>query len=126
MTEKTYEEALEKCLADLGILLECKHRDYGTQNLIKFGELGILVRCTDKVERLHNLYKNGGAALKSETSRDTWVDLAGYAIQAILMSDGKFELPMEDKQKPNCSEDANDFIINTIIDKVEDFFKEEQ
>jgi len=126
MIEETYEEALGQCLENLQILLECKHKDYGTQNLMKFGELGILVRCTDKVERLYNLHKNGGAALKSETSRDTWVDLAGYAVQAILMLDGKFELPMEEKQKLNCSEGANDFIINTIIDKVEDFFKEEQ
>ena len=91
---KTYEDALVERLKELEALLICKHRDYGTQNLLKFGELGILVRATDKIERLTNLHKNGEAALKSETGRDTWVDLAGYAIQALMMQDGDFDLPM--------------------------------
>jgi len=89
----TYRQGLAKVSSELQTMLIKKHHDYGVDNLKKFGELGILVRCSDKVERLNNIIKSGAAV--SETNEDTWMDLAGYAIQALMMARGYFELPSD-------------------------------
>ncbi len=71
-------------------LLVKKDSDYGSNNLKKFGLFGILVRLSDKLERLNNLVgKNSiGQAKCDETIRDTFIDIAGYAINAIRLLDG--------------------------------------
>jgi hypothetical protein len=45
--------------------------------------MGILVRSTDKVSRLKNLLEKPGRT--GETRLDTWRDLAGYALQALIL-----------------------------------------
>lgn len=65
-------------------ILVAKHHDYGEDNLAAFGELGILVRASDKLARLKNLLDKQ-AEVDDETRADTWRDLAGYAIQALIM-----------------------------------------
>ena len=49
-----FSETLSITLDFLKELLEKKNRDYGTRNLLTFGNLGILVRLSDKLERLKN------------------------------------------------------------------------
>jgi ribosomal protein S27AE len=71
-------------------VLRQKHHDYGEDNLHAFGELGILVRASDKVARLKNLLDMEASgtdvpAVSDESRADTWRDLAGYAIQALIM-----------------------------------------
>lgn len=87
-----YEESLEDICVRLMQLLVKKHKDYGTGNLLKFGSFGILVRVSDKVERLINLH-NKPEAVENETILDTWMDVAGYALQAIMMLEGTFNNP---------------------------------
>lgn len=78
-------------------LLERKNASYGDDNLRKFGRFGILVRVTDKVERLRHLLQNKTlqtretAALEMETEKDTWMDIAGYALQALRFIDEEKE-----------------------------------
>ena len=67
-------------------ILIAKHHDYGEDNLAAFGELGILVRASDKLARLKNLLEKK-AEVSDETRADTWRDLAGYALQALIMLD---------------------------------------
>jgi predicted RNA-binding Zn-ribbon protein involved in translation (DUF1610 family) len=57
---------------------------HGENNLARFGVLGILVRCSDKLARIENLLKRD-AEVKDETQADTWRDLAGYAVQCLIM-----------------------------------------
>lgn len=64
-------------------LLRRKHHDYGEENLHLFGEFGILVRSSDKIARLKNLMDK--PALVNENRDETWRDLAGYAIQALIL-----------------------------------------
>jgi hypothetical protein len=71
-------------------LLMKKHADYGTANLDRFGAYGILVRVSDKVARIENLTHqktlgNAEPEVADETVKDTWRDIAGYAIQAIRL-----------------------------------------
>ena len=76
-------------------LFDKKQRDYGTSNINKFGVLGILVRVSDKVERLINLNK------KSEQSKiakieanepilDSWADITVYGAIARVVNKGEW------------------------------------
>ena len=91
--EVIYERDLNGVLLEVRKLLLGKHRDYGTSNLKEFGLWGILARLNDKKNRIKNLLEKDDdeIAVKEETLRDTFVDIAGYALQALLMIDGSLE-----------------------------------
>lgn len=67
-----------------------KHKDYGKGNILDTGELGILFRTNDKLRRLQNLLSTGKAP-ESESLNDNWMDIAVYAVIALLVRSGKFE-----------------------------------
>jgi hypothetical protein len=69
-----------------------KQKDYGPANIMKspFGpEQGLIVRLYDKVARLANLTKKESKP-ENESLRDTFVDIAGYAIIGLMVLDGTF------------------------------------
>jgi hypothetical protein len=72
-----------------------KQRDYGKNNILAFGEFGVLVRENDKIERLKNLVQNNRTA-ENESVGDTWLDVGGYAVIAIMLLNGTFTLPMRE------------------------------
>jgi len=62
-------------------MLDRKQLDYGPGNIASFGELGVLVRTNDKVERLKNLWrKNRMADPQNESVADSWRDLSNYGL----------------------------------------------
>lgn len=78
-----------------------KQKDYGPENIMKFGIIGIIVRLFDKVARLNNLLIKSNGDFKSaigansvpgETLVDTLIDIIGYSTIAlmILESDDRF------------------------------------
>jgi hypothetical protein len=86
----TYKMYLEEELENIKRLLMAKHHDYGSNNLKKRGILGIMVRLDDKMARIDNLLKNQlTEAVSDEVITDTFCDIAGYAIQAILLLENK-------------------------------------
>lgn len=91
----SYQKALQDQLLGIETLLLKKHHDYGADNLIKFGEYGILVRTSDKLERLINLVSLEEGEVDDETKLDTWRDQAGYAVQALLFLTDQLGLPVE-------------------------------
>jgi len=54
-----------------------KHKDYGSGNVAGFGEVGVVVRCNDKFERLKNLIFSGNAP-NNESIEDNWRDVSNY------------------------------------------------
>lgn len=74
-------------------LLGRKQNDYGHGNIEKFGQFGILVRLSDKVERLKNLKKKQAQA---EPYEDALVDIVGYCVVALMLDDGTFGLELGD------------------------------
>jgi hypothetical protein len=66
--------------------LDRKQRDYGSRNISEFGEFGILMRVWDKICRLKNLM--GKENPKNESIDDSWLDMANYAVIAILVRRG--------------------------------------
>jgi len=94
---ETFEEALDTVLAEMRAIMISKNRDYGPNNIAAFGELGVLVRASDKVERLKTLLM-GDREPNHESIDDTWRDLGNYAIIAQLVRRGWWGLPMEEAE----------------------------
>lgn len=89
---KTFEEALDIVLSRMRETMIKKNRDYGPNNIAKFGEYGVLIRSNDKLERLINLY-NTGRQPENESIDDTWLDLANYGLIAQMLRLGLWGLP---------------------------------
>ena len=70
-------------------LLARKQHDYGHQNILEFGLIGILVRLSDKIERLENVK---GKQTKFESYNDTLRDIVGYCVVALMVHDNTFKL----------------------------------
>ena len=67
-----------------------KHKDYGKGNIISIEELGISMRVLEKAERLKKLLLSNNAPV-NESIEETWVDIATYAVIAILFRRGQFQ-----------------------------------
>ena len=94
MEKVTWDEACKEIADEIVNLLISKQRDYGKNNILDFGEYGILVRSNDKIARLKNLsQKDVNPA--NESIDDTWKDISGYAILALMLRRGLFSLPFE-------------------------------
>ena len=79
--EKIQAEALE--------LFKKKNADYGDA-FANFGPLGVIIRLGDKINRLFTITKETiRIEIKSETIRDTLIDLHNYAAMALMLIDEK-------------------------------------
>lgn len=79
--------------AVLQALLLSKHDDYGPTNISNApgGALnGLQVRIHDKVARINHLIASGKDP-KHESLRDSFQDLANYAVIALLVLDGDWD-----------------------------------
>lgn len=74
------------------LLLLRKHKDYGPNNiaLAPGGPInGLRVRMHDKLSRINHLYDTG-ATPENEPLRDSFIDMANYALIALMVLDGKW------------------------------------
>ena len=60
-----------------------KQHDYGHKNISNFGIIGVAIRICDKIARLHNL--EGRATPNNESIIDSYSDIVGYAMIAIML-----------------------------------------
>jgi hypothetical protein len=81
---------------ELHSLLCRKQHDYGHKNIDNFGMIGVAVRICDKIARADNLLKREQNAVKDETIVDTYTDIIGYAVIALMLDKETFYLPLED------------------------------
>lgn len=84
---------VQKITDELSKLLIKKHKDYGPLNiaLSPGGPLnGIRVRMYDKLARINHLIENNSHP-NYESLEDSFIDLANYAIIALLVQRGKWE-----------------------------------
>jgi len=70
-----------------------KQRDYGHNNILRFGTYGVIVRCHDKIARLEHLEATGQNP-QNESVRDNMMDVAGYSAIGIMLATSTFELPL--------------------------------
>lgn len=69
-----------------------KQRDYGHENIRRFGRQGLMVRMHDKIARLENL--DGGGKPNNESIQDNLMDVVGYAAIGIMWESMTFLLPL--------------------------------
>lgn len=87
-----FEDAVHEVLGELAAVLISKQADYGPRAIGQAPggpTLGVLVRAHDKLERLAHLTAKDGIA-KNESIRDSWADLANYAVIGLLVHDGRW------------------------------------
>ncbi len=94
--EEFFEDAIRNRLMEVADLVISKQRDYGSDNLKEFGELGIVIRLNDKMNRLKNLLENNKLP-KNESVEDTLRDMIGYAVLLLMMRDGSLDLPLQEE-----------------------------
>jgi hypothetical protein len=68
------------------LLFERKNKDYGDA-FANYGAIGVIVRMGDKIQRLISITKNGINLIKTESIRDTLIDLHNYSAMAIMLID---------------------------------------
>ena len=104
---KTFNEACDQLTKEISDLVIKKQRDYGKDNILKYEDfmrqvlgkdyrigMGVLARLNDKMERLKNLYKKGTKP-ENESIDDTFRDIIGYAVVALLLLRNQFKLPLK-------------------------------
>lgn len=69
-----------------------KQRDYGPENVRRFGRQGLMVRMHDKVARLENLFDKSNEP-ENESVFDNVLDVIGYAAIGIMWESHQFLLP---------------------------------
>lgn len=83
-------ENVDKILEEQRALFFSKLADYGTEDITEIGIEGVVNRLTEKLCRVKNLLKKGGGA-SVESIRDSYMDIMGYALIALLVHDGDWE-----------------------------------
>jgi hypothetical protein len=69
-----------------------KNSDYG-DGFKNYGAVGVLVRMGDKINRLQSITNTSVNLVKTESLRDTLIDLHNYAAMAIICLDDNDKLP---------------------------------
>ena len=69
-----------------------KNSDYG-DGFKNYGTVGVLVRMGDKINRLQSITNTSVNLVKTESLRDTLIDLHNYAAMAIICLDDTDKLP---------------------------------
>lgn len=97
--EEQTKTIIKQFLSDIQ-LFDRKQGDYGPLNISKFGVIGVLIRSSDKIERLINLHGSstiGDSNLSKkvrnldENIGDTWADLSVYGAIARTINEGKWD-----------------------------------
>lgn len=90
-------DLLPLTVAEVAQTLVRKQRDYGSDNVARFGRAGLMVRMHDKVARLENLTARG-ITPENESVRDTFVDIVGYSTIGMMWENNQFLLPLRDRR----------------------------
>lgn len=70
---------------ELVALLTTKQDMYGPANLHTYGEMGIVIRISDKISRLQTLHNGLGSGGHGDSYQDTLLDIAGYSVLGLVM-----------------------------------------
>ena len=91
-SNEDFEEAIQQKFQHAKSVLLQKHKDYGPKNIAQSpgGPLnGLRVRMWDKFARINHLI-DSGATPENESLKDSFLDMANYAIIAMLVLDGEW------------------------------------
>ena len=80
-------EGLGAVLEEVAEVMYERGSKYGPGNIAQFGELGVLVRLSDKLARLQH---SAGRDFADESHADAWIDVIGYGLIGLLWSRGQW------------------------------------
>lgn len=80
-----FQDAVTEILGDIGDLLIRKQIDYGPAAITRFGLQGIIIRMSDKLERIINLIRLKADPEVNESIEDTLADIVGYAVLGLVL-----------------------------------------
>jgi len=95
-TQNSFDNACFAIAHEIANVVIAKQHDYGHENILAFGEKGVVVRLWDKISRLKNLVWVGKSP-RNESVSDTLTDVAGYAIIGLMLQRDLFILELEEK-----------------------------
>ena len=78
-------EQLQKVQSECLELFKKKNQDYGDA-FAKYGVIGVLVRISDKLQRLQSITKNQVTLVNDEKLEDTLMDLHNYSAMALILN----------------------------------------
>ena len=78
---------VQQVMQEVEALLDDRNTKYGITNIGTFGEMGCLVRASDKLARLRYVV---GKDVDEAVADDAWRDLVGYAILGLICRRGKW------------------------------------
>jgi hypothetical protein len=92
-----YEDVLDEVIAIVRARLIEKHKKYGSKNLFRRGEEGLIIRVEDKLARVENRLEAWDEGYFDEDDEDDdWLDIAGYGLQGMLYRRGKLDVPVSE------------------------------
>ena len=93
---KTFYPEKSARLVEVVITVINKQKDYGHHNIAMFGITGLVIRIHDKIARAENLLqkKDMENAVPGESLYDTFIDIIGYSIIALMWLDNTFMLKL--------------------------------
>jgi len=94
-------------------LFKSKNKDYG-DSFANFGAVGVIIRMGDKINRLSSITKSSITLVKTESIRDTLIDLHNYAAMAIMLIDE------EHTTKEKTKKYDDEFINNNFKEEEEE------
>ena len=94
-------------------LFKQKNTDYGDA-FANHGPIGVLVRLGDKIQRLQKITRTNVQLVKTESLRDTLIDLHNYAAMAVMLLD-------EDEQVVlDGDDDSDNYKDNELLEQGEE------
>ena len=87
-----------------------RHADYGPDNVnngFPSPLVALVTRMTDKMERIKHLLVKGGDTY-GERMRDSWIDLANYALIGVMVQDGTWPGISAHNQLKPLSKESNE------------------
>ena len=91
----TFDGACAKEAISIANIVVRKQRDYGPANITTFGLEGVMIRLSDKINRLINLLQNQKDP-ENESVEDTLIDISGYAIIGLMLQHKTFTQPLKE------------------------------
>lgn len=79
---------LDELVAECVAVMRERGRKYGPGNIAEWGELGVLVRLSDKMARLREMQKNVASDFLDESVEDTYIDIINYGLIALAWRRG--------------------------------------
>ena len=120
--KQSYEEACREAALEIAQVVINKQHDYGHDNILAFREKGLVVRLWDKVARLKNLMWKNDYEPKNESVVDTFIDIAGYGIIAVMLSKGNFTAELQESKSTESSFSNYGQVVRELLVKTEESY----